>query len=104
LWPWLSLWGLRGSISFEKARGVEGEPVEACLTLRNRLPWAAYGLAVRAGLTGEGPPGDDEQHSISIAAAPRHRTARCRWPFKPPRRGVYPLATPRLTTGFPFGL
>ena len=30
LWPWLSLRGLRGSLSFEKARGVEGEPVEAC--------------------------------------------------------------------------
>jgi uncharacterized protein (DUF58 family) len=104
LWPWLSLRGLRGSISFEKARGVEGEPVEACLTLRNRLPWAAYGLAVRAGLSDQGAHAEEDQPSISIAAAPRRRTARCRWSFKPVRRGVYPLATPLLTTGFPFGL
>lgn len=50
LWPWFSLWGLRGSVSFDRARGVEGEPVEACLTLRNRLPWSAYDLAARAGV------------------------------------------------------
>jgi uncharacterized protein (DUF58 family) len=95
LWPWLSLRGLRGSVSFEKARAVEGERVEVCLTLDNRLPWAAYGLAVRAGLEGE---------SVGIASAPGRCTARCRWAFTPGRRGVYPLSTPFLTTGFPFGL
>jgi uncharacterized protein (DUF58 family) len=103
-WPWSSLRGLRGSISFEKGRAVEGERVEASLTLRNRLPWAAYGLAVRAGLRDQGAHPEEDQASVSIASAPRRRTARCRWLFKPVRRGVYPLATPVLTTGFPFGL
>jgi uncharacterized protein (DUF58 family) len=103
-WPWLSLGGLRGSISFEKARAVEGEPVQVCLSLNNHLPWAAYGLAVRAGLGDKGLDADEDQPSISIGAAPRHRSARCRWSFTPVRRGIYPLATPLLTTGFPFGL
>jgi uncharacterized protein (DUF58 family) len=104
LWPWLSLRGLRGSISFEKARAVEGERVEACLTLHSRLPWAAYGLALRAGLQDQNAQAEADLPSISIASAPRRRTARCRWSFLPARRGVYPLATPLLTTGFPFGL
>jgi uncharacterized protein (DUF58 family) len=103
-WPWLSLRGLRGSISFEKARAVEGERVETCLTLGNSLPWAAYGLAVRAGLRDYDTHGEEDEPLISIASAPRRRTAQCRWPFIPARRGVYPLAMPLLTTGFPFGL
>ena len=46
-WPWLSLRGLYGSISFDRSRGSEGEPIEVRLTIRNRLPWTAWGLAVR---------------------------------------------------------
>jgi uncharacterized protein (DUF58 family) len=103
-WPWLSLRGLRGSISFERARAVEGESVEACLTLRNHLPWAAYGLAVRAGRRDQAAHAQEDEPSVSIASAPRLRTARCRWLFKPLQRGIYPLSTPLLTTGFPFGL
>jgi uncharacterized protein (DUF58 family) len=103
-WPPLSLRGLRGSISFEKARAVEGERVEACLTLRNRLPWAAYGLAVRDGLSDRGTDAEEGQPSVGIAWTPRRRTVLCRWEFVPQRRGVYPLSTPLLTTGFPFGL
>src|SRR5690242_18048796 len=103
-WPWLSLRGLHGSISFAEVRAVEGERVDACLTLRNSLPWAAYGLAVRDRLGDRGAHAEEDQPSVSIAWAPRRRTVRCRWAFVPPRRGVYPLATPRLTTGFPFGL
>jgi uncharacterized protein (DUF58 family) len=103
-WPWLSLWGLRGLISFARGRAVEGEQVEACLTLCNRLPWATYGLAVRGGLAEQTTPAEPDQPSISIAYAPRRRSVRCRWSFTPIRRGVYPLSTPLLTTGFPFGL
>jgi uncharacterized protein (DUF58 family) len=56
-------------------------------------------LAVCGGFT----PGDPVS-AVSTAAVPRRRTARCRWAFVPPRRGVYPLTAPRLATGFPFGL
>jgi uncharacterized protein (DUF58 family) len=108
LWPWLSLRGLRGSVSFETlqttGRAVEGERVTVCLTLDNRLPWAAYGLGVRAGLSDPSTRDGADQHSVNIASSPGRRTASCRWAFTPERRGVYPLATPFLVTGFPFGL
>jgi uncharacterized protein (DUF58 family) len=98
-WPWLSLRGVRGSIAFERARAGEGEPVDVCLTLRNRWPWSAWGLAVHCGFTRQtGAP------EAAIASAPRRRAVRYRWSFVPAGRGVYPLVAPRLTTGFPFGL
>lgn len=99
MWPGLSLRGLAGALAFERTRTAEGEAVGVRLTLRNRLPWAAWGLAVRDGF------GDDgTRPAAAIASTPGRRTAVCRWSFTPPRRGVYPLAAPRLTTGFPFGL
>lgn len=97
-WPWLSLRGVSGTVSFDRARTSEGGPAEVLLTLSNRLPWAAWGLAVRGGF------GPADEAVAGLASAPRRRVARCRWAFAPTCRGVYPLAPPRLTTGFPFGL
>src|ERR1051326_1621746 len=51
LWPWLSLPGVCGSISFERRRCDEGEQVKVGLVLYNRLPWTAYGLTVWSGLS-----------------------------------------------------
>lgn len=99
VWPWLSLRGLSGALAFDRARAAEGEAVGVRLTLRNRLPWAAWGLAVRGGFGG-----DEGQPAAAVASTPGRRTAVCRWPFVPTRRGVYPLAAPRVGTGFPFGL
>ncbi|HEY1380091.1 MAG TPA: DUF58 domain-containing protein [Gemmataceae bacterium] len=98
-WPWLSLRGLAGTVAFDRARATEGDVVEVRLTLRNRIPWAAWGLAVWDGFGGgaSGP-------VAAVASAPRRRTAVCRWPFRPPCRGVYPTTAPRLSTAFPFGL
>jgi uncharacterized protein (DUF58 family) len=103
-WPWLSLRGLHGSIAFERGRASEGERVEVCLTLRNRLPWSAWGLAVRDGFTRDAPANEAALPAASIASARRRRTARCRWSVVLSCRGVYPLVPPRLTTGFPLGL
>jgi len=99
LWPWLSLRGLDGSITFDRQRLTEGESVTVWLTLRNRLPWSAHGLAVRGGFGGE-----DNEIVAALASAPRRRSARCCWNFQPCCRGLYPHRTPRLTSGFPFGL
>jgi uncharacterized protein (DUF58 family) len=99
VWPWLSLRGIVGSVAFDRARASEGDTVEVRLTLRNRLPWPAWGLAVRGGFGG-----DSSEAVAGIASAPRRRTALCHWSFKPLCRGIYPLAAPKLTTGFPFGL
>jgi uncharacterized protein (DUF58 family) len=100
-WPWITVCGLRGSISFEKTRSTEGESAEACLTLTNLLPWSAYGLTVRVD---QGDTDEDDGHRVSIACVPGQRTLKCRWTFTPARRGVYPLTPPVLASGFPFGL
>lgn len=97
-WPWLALRGLTGALAFDRPRASEGDEVGVRLTLRNRLPWAAWGLAVRGGSDDAGGP------VAAVAAAPGRRAAVCRWTFAPARRGVYPQAAARLTTGFPFGL
>lgn len=99
VWPWLSLRGIVGTVAFDRTRVSEGEGVEVRLTLRNRLPWPAWGLAVRDGFGG-----DPSEAEAGVASAPRRRTALCRWNFRPLCRGVYPQTTPILTTGFPFGL
>ncbi|QEL15104.1 DUF58 domain-containing protein [Limnoglobus roseus] len=98
IWPWLSVRGLAGAVAFDRSRASEGDAVEVRLTLRNRLPWAAWGLAVKAGFGGSSDP------VAGVSTAPRRRTALCRWTLTLSCRGVYPLVTPRLSTGFPFGL
>lgn len=52
-WPWINLRGLHGSVSFDRARACEGEQVEVCFSLRNRLVWSIWGLAVRGQITEE---------------------------------------------------
>ena len=100
LWPWLCVRGLSGSVSFDRERVTEGETVETRLTLRNRLPWAARGLAVRGGF-----PGATESETVAaIAAVPRRTMIRCRWSFTPAGRGIYPLGAAGIFSGFPFGL
>lgn len=99
LWPRISLWGTSGSLAFTPSRTTEGEPVDVLLTLRNRLPWSVWGLTVRDGFGGEG-----AKPIAGIASVRGRRTCLGRWTFQPRCRGVYPLRTPRLTTGFPFGL
>jgi uncharacterized protein (DUF58 family) len=103
-WPWLSLLGLRGSVTFDRPRSCEGERTEVRAILRNRLPWASYGLTVEGFQDARGVQGDSPIAGLGIASAPGWRTIRCRWSFTPSTRGVYPLRVPRLTTAFPFGL
>jgi uncharacterized protein (DUF58 family) len=102
--PWINMRGMRGSLAFSRTRSTEGEGIDVCLTLVNRLPWSVWGLVVRGGL-GQSPAGEaNDAVAVSIASAPRWRIAHCRWRFVPACRGVYPLDVPRLATGFPFGL
>ena len=104
-WPSVTLLGLRGSLRFEQARTSEGQSAGVHANLTNRLPWAAYGLAIEAGLDEAEEAGPDTNTSlVGVASAPGWRSLRCRWDFSPARRGVYPLVSPCLSTGFPFGL
>jgi uncharacterized protein (DUF58 family) len=97
-WPWLSLRGIRGSISFDRSRSCEGETVETTLTVRNRMFCSAWGVALRDGF------GKSKLPVTNLSTIPALRRTVGRWTFTPERRGVYPLTTPRLATGFPFGL
>ena len=99
VWPWLTIRGLTGTLSFEQSRASEGESVEVRLTLRNRLPWTGWGIAVHGGFDV-----DSGRALAGVASTPGRRTAVCRWRFSPSRRGIYPLIQPRLGSGFPFGL
>jgi uncharacterized protein (DUF58 family) len=99
LWPWVSLRGLSGRLSFAVPRLVEGEQTEVSMILTNHFPWPAWGLALRGGLGGA-----DNEAIAGVDSVPRLSQTVCRWSFSPSRRGVYPLMLPRLTTGFPFGL
>jgi uncharacterized protein (DUF58 family) len=94
-WPWVSTRGLRGRVGFAAGRGREGEPVAVSLRVTNWLPVGAWGVRARAGLGAGGP---------ALAVVPGWRRSEYTWEFVPGCRGEYPLAAPRLASGFPFGL
>ena len=96
VWPWINLWGVRGTISFDRSRASEGEPVLVRLTLRNVAPWTAWGLAIEAG--------SGAMADAGLADLGGRRQVEVTWSFLPDCRGVYPTQSPRITTGFPFGL
>ena len=96
-WPWLSVRGLGGMLSFGRGRVREGESVEAHLVIRNRMPWGAGGLAVRGDVL-------DETSAGGLAFAAGWRTTESRWELIPRLRGEYPGAAPRIASAFPFGL
>jgi uncharacterized protein (DUF58 family) len=104
VWPWLSVRGLSGTLSFDRERVREGETVVVRMSVRNRMPWDAWGLVVDAGFRersrGDGPDGS----ASGLVRAPGWRSTGTAWEFVPERRGLYPLRTPRIATGFPFGI
>lgn len=98
VWPAVAAWGLRAELSFEADRGAEGRPVRVRLRVANRLPIPAYGMTLRRG--GLDPAGS----GWAVDAVPAGGTAEFQWEWPPDRRGVFPGAGLRLTSGFPFGL
>ncbi len=100
VWPWLSLLGIRGQLSFERSRTVEGQGILARLTLRNYLPFGAWGLRLYGGDCNT----LGVQSVINLAAVAAWRTTDYEFLFVPPMRGEYPKGKAALGTGFPFGL
>ncbi len=96
-WPRLSLAGTSATLRFSRSRIREGHPVTIELTLRNRLPWGAWGLVLHP----EGTPA--EQAWAVVRYLPGWCTRRFQLEFTPRLRGVYPDAGLVLSTGFPFG-
>jgi uncharacterized protein (DUF58 family) len=103
-WPWVSLRGLGGSLTFEKARAREGDDVAVRLEVRNRCPWGVWGLVVRGGLSDAVDPNTNGASGVGLS----HIAGWCKVvesvTFTPRRRGAYPLSPPRIASGFPFGL
>ena len=99
-WPWVSMRGIRCELSFAQHRVREGETVAAVLRVQNRFPWPVWGLVLERGLTHQ--EGDSGQ--VALARVNGWTSSVFNWDFVPQQRGVYPLATPELATGFPFGL
>ncbi len=93
-WPWLSVRGLAAELAFSRERAREGETLAVTLRLRNRWPVAAWGLAL------EETPGA----LPAVVRVAGWSTVEVCWPFTPVCRGEYPATTPRIVTGFPFGL
>ncbi|HEV3340837.1 MAG TPA: DUF58 domain-containing protein [Pirellulales bacterium] len=96
VWPWLSLLGIAGEVSFAARRGREQQACDVVLRLANRCPWPAWGLALEAVL--------DQGVAAAVDCVPGWRRSEYVWRLTPTRRGVYPRGTPVLTTSFPFGL
>jgi len=69
VWPWLNVCELGGSLSFTRSRCREGDQVSALLTLRNRAPWGAWGVAVECG-RGNNDSGPDDDLRTGLAYAP----------------------------------
>ncbi|WP_422922989.1 DUF58 domain-containing protein [Singulisphaera sp. PoT] len=98
-WPWLSVWGLGGSLAFDRTRCRELETVTARLTLRNRMPWGVWGLGLKVA-DEDGP----EALLTALVFVPGWRTTSVTFEFASRCRGVYPRTPPRIVCGFPFGL
>jgi uncharacterized protein (DUF58 family) len=100
VWPWLSVRGLSALLQFGRTRMREGEPVTIRLALRNRAPWAVFGIGVHfaSGDLQEG------RSDGCVAFVGGRTTSENRWQFSPNQRGEYPRRAPQLSCGFPFGL
>jgi uncharacterized protein (DUF58 family) len=105
-WPWIGMWGVSATLRFTRRRCREGELVAGILTVTNRMPWPAWGLVLERGFAGSDDKFGERAAGMALALARVPGFSQCdyRFDFEPPCRGVYPQATPQLTTAFPFGL
>lgn len=100
IWPWIAIRGIQCDLVFERRRGREGQPVNVRLQIRNRCPWPVWGLSLQQGFVVSG----ESQEGIALSCIGGGSTVEFLWPFVPPRRGVYPVESPIIETGFPFGI
>jgi uncharacterized protein (DUF58 family) len=99
-WPLAAVRGLRCEAEFLSSRCRAGEAVTVRLRIRNRWPWPTWGLSMRQGFADP----DDPSSGISFARIGGWTETEFEWTFRPHRRGVFPIGTAQIDTGFPFGL
>lgn len=103
IWPWFAMRGLSAELAFNRRRAYEQESLVVTLTVANRWPWPVWGLLVEGGL-GLQSVEEAPQAATALACVPGWSRSEFQFTFVPPRRGSYPLETPQLVTGFPFGI
>jgi uncharacterized protein (DUF58 family) len=101
-WPKLAMLRVSGSLSFSRSRSDENEAVTVRLTVVNRWPFPVWGLMLEGGLQSTEDAASDV--ALALARVGAWSTSEFRWGFVADCRGEYPRRTPRLVTGFPFGL
>lgn len=104
-WPYVIMFGVSGSFTYQRSRAREGDSVPVRLSIRNRWPLRVWGLEIAS---------DPGTSPISTPAGAPTGLVLSRpagwgitetaWEFQPSCRGVYPRSAPRVATGFPFGL
>ncbi len=101
LWPWLTMRGVSARLHYEQSRCREGEPIAVEIEVTNRWPWPVWGLRVHQGMMGDAAAAGNDLVVAMVAgwSVVTHQVI-----FRPPQRGVYPVETPRMESGFPFGL
>lgn len=106
VWPWLSMRGVSAELTFERRRCHERDEVTVGLVVTNRWPWPVWGLLVERGFSGRAAVSGeaDDGAATALARVSGWSRSRFEFPFEPERRGVYPLETPQIANGFPFGI
>lgn len=95
-WPSLAIRGLASRLKFDRLRATEGDEIRALVRIVNRWPWPVWGVTIEGGL-GAG-------EMVALARISGWSEITFEWRFSPGCRGEYPERSPRLMTGFPFGL
>jgi len=103
-WPWIGMWGISGSLRFERRRAIEGLPVRVQITVVNRWPWPVWGLLIERGFFAPARESVNDIAAAALAKVPGWSTSTFQWEFVPQRRGRYPLEPPQIASGFPFGI
>ena len=99
VWPVFSMAFLRASIGFDRDVVTEGDEFAARLQASNRAPWSAWGLSVQGAFHRE-----SGAVEVAVARIPGRREVECGWKLLANKRGIYPLDSARLGSGFPFGI
>jgi uncharacterized protein (DUF58 family) len=96
-WPWVSIRAIDASLVIPTRRVHEGEPIVVQLALRNRLPIPHWGLTLLL-------PGLRRTEQATLRAVGPWERVEGPWNLGPLPRGIYPVESPRLACGFPFGV
>lgn len=102
-WPWLCLRGIQTTIRFQRRCITEQDRVVILVSVVNRWPIPVWGLALEGGfrkLSSD----REELPWLSLSGIGPWTVTEFEWSLDDSTRGVYPIETPRMTNGFPFGL